>query len=309
MTKLPRDIRKKFDSKQMQINSTFKAELKHKLFQEELMANKTTKSSKLSFLKKVNPGPAVAVLIMIVFVGATSAAVTTSRANNAREAEIELPADLATVLSVDDIRAIALAEVPGSTITGVELEREEGVLVYKVKFNDGSYKLYDANTGELVNKAQLEVDESVPAGFVATISMQDARTIAQDKQPGKTIVKIELEVEDGVVVYSVRFSDGSRVDVSATDGSVVRVKTGDESSSTSNDDSDDDNSGSSNDDSNDDSNSSSSDDDSSSSTDDKNNSGRSNDDSDDDNSGSSNSGSSNDDSDDDSNDDNSGSNN
>lgn len=278
MTKLPRDIRKKIDNKQMQINSTFKTELKHKLFQEEFMAKKTVTNSKFSFLNKVNPGPAIAVLIMIVFVGATSAAVTNTRANNAREAEIELPADLAAVLSVDDIRAVALSEVPNGVITGVELEQEDGRLLYKVKFNDGSYKLYDANTGELVNKAQLEVDESVPAGFVATISLQEARTIAQNQQPGKTIVKIELEVENGVVVYSVRFSDDSRVDVSASDGSIIRVKTGDDSGDTSGDDSNDESDDDSSDRSNDDSSNDSSDDNSGPDSSDD-NSGSSNDDS------------------------------
>jgi uncharacterized membrane protein YkoI len=235
MTKLPRDIRKKFDTRQSQISNTFKAELKKKLFQEEFMAKKNIQP-KTSFLKRVNPGPVIAVLIMVIFVGASSAAVTTSRANNAREAEIEIPKDLTAVLSVDDIRAVALTEVPDGTIVGVELEQDDGVLIYKVKFSDGSFKLYNANTGEIVNKDQLEVDESVPAGFVAAISMQEARTIAQNQQPTKTITKIELEVENGVVVYSVRFSDDSLVEVNATDGSIVKIKTSNDVNGNSSDD-------------------------------------------------------------------------
>ena len=54
--------------------------------------------------------------------------------------------------------------------------------------------------------------------------MQDARAKAQAERPGKTITKIELESEEGVIVYSVRFSDGGRVDVSAVDGTIKRVK-------------------------------------------------------------------------------------
>jgi uncharacterized membrane protein YkoI len=282
MKKFPRDIRKKFDSNQSQINGTFKAQLKKKLFQEEFMAKKATKQPKTSFLKRVNPGPAIAVLIMVIFVGASSAAVTTSRSNNAREAEIEIPRDLAALLSFDDIRTVALTEVPTGTVVGVELEQEDGVLIYKVKFSDGSFRLYDANTGVLVNKDQLEVEESVPAGFVAGISLQEARTTAQNERPGKTITKIELEVENGVVVYSVRFSDDGRVDVDANSGAVVRVKDGEDSTS---DESEEDS-----DDSNDDSEDSNDDSDDSEEDSEEDNSG----------SGSSNSGSSDDDSEDDS---------
>lgn len=237
MTKVPKDISKVFDSKNAKINDKFKSELKSKLFQEEIMATKPKKSnSSVSFIKKYNLGPVLAVMFMVLFVGSASAAVTTSRVNQSRNQEIELPSDLASVLSIDDIRAIAVAEITDATVTGIELEREDGVLVYKVKFSDGSFILYDANSGEKLNKNQLEVDESVPAGFVAGISLQDARTIAQNERSGATITKIELEVEDGIVVYSVRFSDGDRVIIDATNGTIIISSPDNSSSSDSSDD-------------------------------------------------------------------------
>lgn len=256
MKRLPKDITNKFASDRVRIDPAFKAELKNNLFKgDQSMAKQTKSNGFMEMLKKTNLGPVFAVLIVLVFVGSASAAVTSSRINQQRENESALPADLATSLSIDDIRAIALSEVPSGSITGIELEQEDGVLIYKVKFSDGSTRLYNANTGELVNKNEFETDETVPSGYVPGITLQEARTIAQNQRPGKTITKIELEVEEGVVVYSVRFSDEGRVDVNADTGAVVRVKNEQTSdSSDSSDDSTDDNSGSNSiDDSSDDS--------------------------------------------------------
>ena len=269
MKRLPKDITRKFVSDSARIDPAYKAHLKNNLFKgEQLMAKQTKANGFVDMLKKTNLGPVFAVLIMIVFVGSTSAAVTSSRINQQRENESALPADLAASLSIDDIRAIALTEVPGGLITGIELEQEDGALLYKVKFSDGSTRLYNANTGELVNKNEFETDETVPAGYVAGITLQEARTIAQNQRPGKTITKIELEAEEGIIVYSVRFSDKGRVDVNADTGAVVRVKNEQTSDSLkSSDDSSDDDS-SSNDDSSNDSFDDSSNDDSDNSLDD-----------------------------------------
>ena len=100
-----------------------------------------------------------------------------------------------------------------------------------------------------MDSTSVEKDESIPAGFVAGITVQQARDIAAGQRPGKTITKVQLETEEGKVVYSVRFSDNGRVDISATDGSVISVRQGESQSSSgggsSNDDSTDDSSGSS----------------------------------------------------------------
>ena len=138
-----------------------------------------------------------------------------------------MPQNLDGVLAIEEMTVLAQNDAPvGATISKVEIENEHGVVLYKVKFSDGSYRLYDAKTGlpYVDTSAGVETDESVPAGFVAGITLQQARDTAAAQRPGKTITKIELETENGVVVYSVRFSDDGRVDVNATDGSVVRVR-------------------------------------------------------------------------------------
>lgn len=250
MNRIPRDVRKKLQSSAAQIDPDFKAALKSQLFhKEDTMAKK--QSSTRAFLRYVRTTPALAVLAAIVIVGTTSALVATNRANVARDQEIEVPANLDDLLPLDQLRDIALADSDGASITGIELEKEDEGLLYKVKFSDGSIRFYDAKTGESVTQKSEDDDDDVPAGsFVGGISLAEARQIASDERPGKTITKIELENEEGVVVYSVRFSDGGRVDVSAETGNVLRVRGASNSGSgstrsSSDDDGDDDRSGSS----------------------------------------------------------------
>ena len=61
----------------------------------------------------------------------------------------------------------------------------------------------------------------VTASPATAISEAEARTIAQGQQPSKTITKVERETEHGVDVFSVRFSDASRVDVNASSGAIM----------------------------------------------------------------------------------------
>ena len=192
---------------------------------------------------------------VIAIVAVSGLAVNAQQQSNQRqstiESNLEVPAQLDGVLAIEQMRTLAEKDKPaGASITKIELENEHGTVLYKVKFSDGSYRLYDAKTGlAFVDSTSVEKDESIPAGFVAGITVQQARDIAAGQRPGKTITKVQLETEEGKVVYSVRFSDNGRVDISATDGSVISVRQGESQSSSgggsSNDDSTDDSSGSS----------------------------------------------------------------
>lgn len=73
------------------------------------------------------------------------------------------------------------------------------------------------------NRVEVEDDDDVaiPAG---SISVDQAKAAAMAVFPDKTFNKVEVELEDGIVVFSVRFADDSRVDVQASDGAVVRVE-------------------------------------------------------------------------------------
>jgi uncharacterized membrane protein YkoI len=249
MKKDYKGVIEKLDSKNLNIRDSFKQDLKSQLFKGVPM--KKTNTLKFSELMKqrnfkyVGSFAVVAVMALSLF-GYSAAAQRNANRQSIKE-NLELSENLASVLPIEQIRERALADVAaGITITSIELETEEGVTIYKVKFSDGTFRFYDATTGQAyVKPSEIESDESVPADFVAGITIQQARDIASAERPGQTITKIELETEEGVVVYSVRFADGGRVDVSATDGSVVRVRQAkDSTEASSSDDDSDDNSGS-----------------------------------------------------------------
>lgn len=242
---------KKLDDANLYIDKHFKSELKNKLFNqgEIFMAQKHKQLNMKQLVKQHRflyaSGAALVVMAVVGFY-----AYDNRQENLARktiiEDTIELPEQLDGVIGIEQMQTLAAVDAPaGATVTSVEIENEHGSVLYKVKFSDGSYRLYDAATGLPyvgTEEEALETDESIPAGFVAGISLQEARDIAAVQRPGKTITKIELDVEEGTVVYSVRFSDDGRVDINATDGSVVRVKNPEAKkveSSSSNDDSDD----------------------------------------------------------------------
>lgn len=144
------------------------------------------------------------------------------------EAE-ELPSDVSGLRTLEEIQVLA-AESSSEAILGIELEVEDGVVVYSVHLADGSVLYFDASTGEVLQLSDDNDDEigedasTIPGDFVTGVSLQQALDIAKEKRPNSVVKKIEFEVEDGVVVYSVRFTDDSRVDVNALDGTIQRLR-------------------------------------------------------------------------------------
>jgi len=247
-------LKSRLNDDKLIINSKFKAHLKTKLFESDktIMA-KMPKELNIKQLMNQRTfriaGMAVLILLASTVLYANNNRTQSLARQEVIKEAVELPQNLGNVLGLDEMRVLAEKDIPaGATIVKVEIENEHGVVLYKVKFSDGSYRLYDATTGLSYVEASsgLETDESVPAGFVAGITVQQARDTASAQRPGKVITKIELEMEEGKVVYSVRFSDNGRVDVDASNGAVIRVRSAentnssnDSSNDNSNEDSDD----------------------------------------------------------------------
>lgn len=271
MIRRDRFLHKKLQDDNLRIRKQFKQTLKKQLFEEkDLYMAKKPAQLNLKQLVSQKSFLYVGILALVMLTGTTAYALENRNQSIARqniiEDTVELPENLEGLISVDQMRTLALNDAPeGSTISQIEVENEHGSVLYKVKFSDGSFRLYDAKTGLAFvdTHDEFETDETVPTDFVAGITLQQARNIAEAQRPGKTITKIELETEEGVVVYSVRFADDGRVDVNATDGSVLRVRDGD-----SEDSSDDSSEDKDEDDSEDDSSEDSSDDDGDDSDDD-----------------------------------------
>lgn len=141
----------------------------------------------------------------------------------------ELTADLTGIKAVDEIVSLAATDIGELQVVTVELEQKESDLVYFIKLSDGTVLAYNAKTGAKVQLTASEDDEkdddgALPAGYKPAVALQTAVQTAQIQRPGKTVSKVSLELEDGVAVYSVKFSDKGRVDVDAATGDVLRVK-------------------------------------------------------------------------------------
>ncbi len=62
----------------------------------------------------------------------------------------------------------------------------------------------------------------VPDGSLTT---DQAKAVAMALNSDKTVLKVEAEMEHGVLVYEVKFTDGTEVTILASDGSVVANET------------------------------------------------------------------------------------
>jgi uncharacterized membrane protein YkoI len=137
-----------------------------------------------------------------------------------------LPADLEEALDFAAVQTIA-QEQSSSELVSYELEYEDGRLVYKLYFADGVSIRIDALSGQVLGQGTDDNEDTggaIPVGFVPGITVARAVEIARGQFPDVEVEKVELELEDGGVVYSVRFVNDERVDVSAVDGDILRVK-------------------------------------------------------------------------------------
>jgi uncharacterized membrane protein YkoI len=74
-----------------------------------------------------------------------------------------------------------------------------------------------------------EADESAALQGNATISAADAEATALAANPGTTVVKTELDNENGALVYSVELSNSADVKVDAGSGSILFTDSGTDS--------------------------------------------------------------------------------
>jgi len=71
------------------------------------------------------------------------------------------PADLSSMakITVDDATAAVLKAYPGAKVVKVELDNENGVLVYSVELNNGTDVKVDAGNGEILHVEKDDVEE------------------------------------------------------------------------------------------------------------------------------------------------------
>lgn len=69
-----------------------------------------------------------------------------------------------------------------------------------------------------------EADEAAALQGMATISADQAKAAAEAANPGATAVKVELDNENGVLVYSVQLNNGLDVKVDAGNGAILHTE-------------------------------------------------------------------------------------
>ncbi len=140
-----------------------------------------------------------------------------------------IPNDLGSVLALDKIEEIAKKDDSTLTTKGIELKTEDGVLVYVVHLSNGKQITYNATSGEqiAISDDDSKDDDSLPGNLTAKVSLSSAVEIAKKEHPGVAIKEIEVETEDGTLVYRVKFVDEGLVEVDANNGSIMEVKTKD----------------------------------------------------------------------------------
>ncbi len=72
-----------------------------------------------------------------------------------------------------------------------------------------------------------EADEATALADLATITPEQAKDAALAANPGTAVVKVELDNENGALVYSVELDNGLDVKVDAGDGAILHTEQAD----------------------------------------------------------------------------------
>ena len=142
------------------------------------------------------------------------------------------PGETTAAITADKAKEIALSDagLTSGQVTFVyaELDRDDGRLVYDVEFYTADYKEYDyeidAGTGAILSKDFDAENYNRPSTPSNLISADRAKEIALGRAPsGVTVVKCELERDDGRYIYEVEMRSGHTeysCDIDAATGTI-----------------------------------------------------------------------------------------
>jgi len=131
------------------------------------------------------------------------------------------PAQPTYPISTEQAQTIALSLANGATLTKpAELVRYQGTPAYEVIFDRGAVYV-DAQSGAVIAST---LTQPQPATTQQGITADQAAQIAIAYRGGGQIKKVKFERERGIDVYEVKFTDGAKVYVAASDGAVVYAR-------------------------------------------------------------------------------------
>ena len=143
-----------------------------------------------------------------------------------------IPSDSTDLIGKDRAKELALKHAGLSikevSFVRVELDRDDGRAVYEVEFYSGSREYdYEINavTGAVADFDSDIEDYTIPSDSKDYISREKAQKLAQAKAPKATLIKLELDVDDGRAVYEGELQDGSleyEFEIDAVTGSFLK---------------------------------------------------------------------------------------
>ena len=147
---------------------------------------------------------------------------------NRQEQITPLPDNLQGLKTQEEIKQIAGTST-GVDVVSLVLESKDGSFVYKIVLSNGKKLVIDAQSGKVLSQETTDVAESdkIPAGVQVKISSDQAYKIAASKH-SSPIKTIEMETEDKKVVYKIEYKDGSKIEIDATTGAVLKSEFKDE---------------------------------------------------------------------------------
>ena len=142
------------------------------------------------------------------------------------------PGETTAAITADKAKETALSHAGPTAAQGTfvyaELDRDDGRLVYDVEFYTADYKEYDyeidAGTGAILSKDFDAENYNRPSTPANLLSADRAKEIALGRAPsGVTVVKCELERDDGRYIYEVEMRSGRTeysCDIDAATGTI-----------------------------------------------------------------------------------------
>jgi uncharacterized membrane protein YkoI len=109
----------------------------------------------------------------------------------------------------DDVKSIAVALQDNAITTSDQVDEQQPQYAGSIQIDDSQYQ------------GMSEAEEEAALQGYATVTPAEAAIAAN---PGTTIVKTELDNENGVLVYSVELSNGMDVKVDAGTGTVLHTE-------------------------------------------------------------------------------------
>lgn len=137
-------------------------------------------------------------------------------------AGLTVSAGAASTIGQTAAKKIALEKVPGATITDIEYEKG----YYEIELVKGS-KEYDmtivAKNGKIAEYGW-EREVYTQSKTKPNIGKTKAKSIANDKVPGATIIYVKLKSDDGIKYYDLDLKKGSRyyeMEINAKTGTII----------------------------------------------------------------------------------------